>query len=356
MDDDQTQSLQEQVRAAAAAGQPLEIRGQGTKQFLGRTPRGQPLCVSSHRGILNYQPKELVVTARAGTPLAQLEAALAEQGQMLAFEPPHFGPGATLGGTIACGLSGPSRAALGAARDFVLGARLVNGRGEVLRLGGEVMKNVAGYDVPRLMVGAFGTLGVLLDVSLKVLPVPATSRTVFQECRVAEAIARLTEWARRPLPITASCHDGERLFARLSGAAGGVAAAAAEIGGEPLGDDEAATLWRTRLREQGHSFFADDGPLWRLALPAATPPLDLPGEWLIEWGGAQRWLRSPTPASRIRDAAASAQGHAALFRGGDREGAVFQPLQPALLTLHRRVKQAFDPASVFNPGRLYAEL
>lgn len=354
MSNDDSERLQHAVRAAIAAKRPLTIRGGGSKAFLGRAPVGEPLEVAGHNGIVNYQPKELVLTARGGTTLEEMESALAAHGQMLPFEPPRFGPGATLGGTIACGLSGPARPYLGAARDLVLGTRVLTGRGEILRFGGEVMKNVAGYDVSRLMTGAYGTLGVLLDVSLKVLPVPAASRTLSQERDPAQAIALMNRWASRPLPITATCYDGERLYVRLAGAEQGVAQAAADIGGEPLTGAE--SFWREKVREQGHGFFAGDAPLWRLSVPQAAPPLALPGKQLVEWGGAQRWLRSDAPAESIREVVARVGGHASLFRGGDRSGEVFHPLPPALMRLHRRLKQAFDPEGVLNPGRLYAGL
>jgi len=354
MSNDDSERLQHAVRAAIESNRPLAIRGSGSKAFLGRAPQGDPFDVAGHRGIVNYQPKELVLTARAGTPLEAIEAALAEAGQMLPFEPPRFGLGATLGGTIACGLSGPARPYLGAARDLVLGARVLTGRGEVLRFGGEVMKNVAGYDVSRLMVGAFGTLGVLLEVSVKVLPIPAATRTLSQERAPGEAIALMNRWAGRPLPITATCYDGERLYVRLAGSEQGVAQAAADVGGEPLPGAEA--FWRDKVREQGHGFFTGDTPLWRLSLPQAAPPVDLPGKQLIEWGGAQRWLRSDAPAESIRGLAAKAGGHASLFRGGDRSSEVFHPLPPGLMALHRRLKQAFDPEGLLNPGRLYADL
>jgi len=352
MSNDSTTELQARVCAAIETGTPLEIRGSGSKSFLSRAPAGEPLDVTGHTGIVNYQSKELVVTARCGTTLEEIEAALAEQGQMLPFEPPRFGPGATLGGTVACGLSGPARPYLGAARDLVLGTRVLTGRGEVLHFGGEVMKNVAGYDISRLMTGAFGTLGVLLEVSLKVLPAPAATRTLTQERSAAEAIERMNLWAAKPLPITATCFDGERLYVRLAGAEMGVAQAARDIGGEPLTD--AQTFWRDKIREQGHGFFGGDTPLWRISVPQSAPPVDLPGKQLIEWGGAQRGLRSDLDAESTRAAARRAGGHAALFRGGDRTGEVFHPLPPALLTLHLNLKRAFDPKDLLNPGRLYA--
>ncbi len=354
MSQDQTTELLERLRVAAAAHTPIQIQGSGSKAFLGRAPAGEPFSVGGHCGILNYQPKELVVTARSGTTLEEIEGTLAKEGQMLAFEPPYFGPGATLGASIACGLSGPARPYAGSARDFVLGVRVLTGKAETLRFGGEVMKNVAGYDVPRLMTGAFGTLGVLLEVSLKVMPVPAAEETLVQERSTAEAIVLMNQWAGRPLPLTATCHDGDRLYLRLSGAETSVRQAASVIGGEPLSDH--GTFWRSKLREQGHGFFHGHKALWRISLPAATPRLDLPGKWLMEWGGAQRWLRTDLDASAIRKAAGAAGGHATLFRGGDRSGQVFHSLSPALLQLHRNLKQAFDPLGLFNPGRIYPEL
>jgi glycolate oxidase FAD binding subunit len=357
---DLTGRLTEQVRSAAGAGRALVIRGGGTKAHLGRDTRAEresePLEVGGHAGILNYQPEELVITARAGTSLRVIEATLAERGQQLPFEPPHFGPAATLGGTIACGLSGPARPYAGAARDLVLGARVLTGRAEVLRFGGEVMKNVAGYDVSRLMAGAYGTLGVLLDLSLKVLPVPVVTRTRVQNCGESDAIGLMNRWAARPLPVTASCWDGERLWVRLAGAEQGAAAAAAAVGGEPVEAELADSFWTHKIREQGHGFFGGGLPLWRLSVPSATPALGLSGKQLIEWGGAQRWLRTDAPAERIRGVVAAAGGHATLLRGGDRTGEVFHPLPEALMGLHRNLKAAFDPEGILNPGRIYRGL
>jgi len=351
-DRDQAETLAEAVRAAAAAATPLAIRGGDSKAFYGREATGEPLDVGGHRGIVNYEPTELVVTARAGTPLAALEAALAEQGQMLPFEPPRYGDTATLGGTIACNLSGPRRPYAGAARDFVLGTRIVNGQGEILKFGGEVMKNVAGYDVSRLMTGALGTLGVLLEVSLKVLPRPEREITLVQSATVAEALERLQRWAAQPLPISASCFDGVTLHVRLSGTAGGVAAAAKTIGGEELlGADD---YW-TSLREQHHPFFTGERPLWRLAVAVDNPALAPPGDWLYEWGGALRWLRSEATAEQIRTSATAAGGHATLYRHGDRDDAFQRPID-GLMALHRRLKKAFDPHGILNPGRLYQDL
>lgn len=361
MSSDLTRELRDRVRAAAAAGVPLCIQGNGTKSFFGREQIGETLSLSAHTGILSYQAKELVITARAGTSVREIEHVLAEQGQMLPFEPPHFadtamGVGATIGGTIACGLSGPARPYAGAARDLVLGTRVLTGRAEVLRFGGEVMKNVAGYDVSRLMTGAFGTLGILLDISIKVLPIPGMTRTLRIEDSAAEAIDRMNRLAAAPLPVSATCFDLERLWVRLSGNRGGVAAAARRIGGEPVDASLASDFWGDQVREQRHAFFSGARPLWRLSLPQTTPPLSRLGAQWIEWGGAQRWLRSEADTTLIRSEVAAVGGHATLFRGGDRQSDVFHPLPAALLAVHRHLKRAFDPHGILNPGRLYRGL
>ena len=350
MDADLTESLRERSRAAAEEGTTLAVTGGGTKHFLGRMTQAEPLDVSGHRGIVTYEPTELVLSARGGTPLSEVKATLAEQGQILAFEPPGFGEAATIGGTIATGLSGPARPYAGAARDFVLGTRVLNGKGEALRFGGEVMKNVAGYDVSRLMTGAFGTLGVLLEVSLKVLPRPAVVHTLAFDVSAAEAIDRCNAWAAKPLPITGACHDGERLHVRLAGTEGGVAAAAAALGGETNDGD---AFWAA-LREHTLPFFTRSGPpLWRVSVPPGARLAGPGGDVFVDWGGALRWLRTDAPAAEVRAAATTAGGHAALFRDGDRTGEVFHPLEPAVDKLHQRLKAAFDPAGVFNRGRMY---
>jgi len=345
------QALQERVRAAAAARTPLAVVGGGTKAFYGNEPRGEALDVRSVNGIVDYEPTELVVTVRGGTPLAELEARLAEQNQMLPFEPPHLGPTATVGGAVAAGLAGPRRMAAGAVRDFVLGARLLDGRGNVLSFGGRVMKNVAGYDVARALPGSLGTLGVIVEASLKVLPRPVAEQTLLFEMNEAESIRRANEWGGQPLPISATAWCGDQLYVRLSGAAAGVQAAHAKMGGSPV--PEAALLW-AELREQAHGFFQPShGTLWRVAVPPTTGPLDL-GATLVEWNGGQRWVWSDAPAEKIRARVEAAGGHATQFRGGDRRS-TFHPLPPALAAIHRRLKAEFDPAGIFNPGRLYAE-
>ncbi|HET7570867.1 MAG TPA: glycolate oxidase subunit GlcE [Gammaproteobacteria bacterium] len=351
-DHDLSADIQARVADAAARQTPLAIVGGDTKRFLGREMPGEPLALVNHCGVVDYYPEELVLTARTGTPIAELETLLAEHDQMFAFEPPHFGAGATLGGTIAANLSGPRRPYAGAARDFVLGARIVNGRGEILRFGGEVMKNVAGYDLSRLMAGAMGTLGVMLDVSLKVLPRPREEVTLTQPSAPQEAIEALCRWAARPLPISASCIEDERLYVRLSGTASALAKARAIIGGDELTD--ADSFWQD-VREQRRPFFGGDTFLWRVSLPPAAAP-KLPGEQLIEWGGALRWLKSDAPAVVIRAAAAEQGGHAMLFRAPKPDDAPYHPLPQALMQLHKRIKDAIDPQHIFNRGRMYPEL
>jgi len=342
------------IREAAAALRPLRLRGGGTKDFYGGEPCGEILDTRSCAGIVSYEPSELVVTARCGTPLAELESALAGNGQMLAFEPPHFGPDATLGGCVAAGLSGPRRAAAGAARDFVLGTRIVDGRGRLLSFGGQVMKNVAGYDVSRLLAGSLGTLGVLVEVSLKVLPRPAAEWTLRLEMPEGPAIETMNRWAGVPLPVSATAwHDGS-LGVRLSGAPSALRAAAGNLGGERIEDAQAERFWEG-IREQSDPFFAGAAPLWRLSLPPATPPLVLPGVQLLEWNGALRWLKTTARPATVRAAAEQARGHATLFRAGDRSAGTFAPLSPLLARLHRELKAVFDPAGILNRGRLYAE-
>ena len=444
------------IREAAAQRTPLRIVGGGTKDFYGGALRGETLATSAYRGIVEYDPTELVITARAGTPLAEIEGALREKRQMLAFEPPHFGfipsplnprrveqvpsvqpmdatperasapesrrahvrlhghipindmgpllhasahplpkqpeavasltpnpsPGArgehraadtdrldregnvvsampadrmaTLGGCVAAGLSGPRRACAGAVRDFVLGVRMLDGNGRDLHFGGRVMKNVAGYDVSRLMAGSLGTLGLILEASLKVLPLPAAEATLHLKCAEAEALALMNEWAGKPLPITATAFRNDDLGVRLSGAGAAVEAAAKRIGGTRVDTMLAGSFWNG-IREQTDAYFSDARPLWRLSVKSTTPPLDLPGSQLIEWGGALRWLKTDAEARTIRETVARAGGHATLFRGGDKSAGVFQPLSAPLAKIHQRLKQSFDPAGIFNPGRMYPD-
>ncbi|MCC7485580.1 MAG: glycolate oxidase subunit GlcE [Burkholderiales bacterium] len=347
--------LSEAIRKAAARRRPLRIRGGGSKDFYGGEPRGEPLDVTVHRGIVAYEPTELVITARAGTALAEIEAALAGHHQMLAFEPPHFGVAATLGGCVAAGLSGPRRAAAGSVRDFVLGVRVLDGNGTALRFGGEVMKNVAGFDISRLMTGALGTLGLLTEVSLKVLPAPPAEATLRRACPPADALALMNDWAGKPLPVSATVFRDGELTVRLSGAGPAVAAAARTIGGTLVDAADAERFW-SGMREQTDDWFRADTPLWRLSVRSSAPPLPIDGEHLLEWGGAQRWVRTTADTAVVRHAARSAGGHATLFRGAGRAAGVFHPLPAPLMALHRRLKHAFDPAGILNPGRLYPDL
>jgi glycolate oxidase FAD binding subunit len=347
----------EAIRAAAADGKPLRLRGGGSMDFYGQSLDGEPLDCRGHAGILAYEPTELVVTAKCGTPLAELEAALAANAQMLAFEPPHFGGGATVGGMVAAGLSGPRRAAAGAVRDHVLGVTVMDARGKVMRFGGTVMKNVAGYDLSRLFAGSMGTLALLLDVSMKVLPLPVAEATLRFEMPEAKAIEALNRWAGRPLPVSACAYTAGELWLRLSGAVAAVRSACEKLGGERAGHGESHAFW-PGVRDQTDPFFRTEAPLWRLSVPSTTPPLGLAGPQLIEWGGALRWLATSADARTVREAVQRAGGHATLFRGGTEEQrravGVFQPLAPVLAAIHRKLKASFDPDGIFNRGRMYA--
>ena len=346
--------LRARISAASAARTPLRLRGGGTKDFYGGPLRGEVVEMGGYGGIVAYEPRELVLTVRAGTALSEVEATLAAERQMLPFEPPHFPGGkATIGGTVAAGLSGPRRPYAGAVRDFVLGARIVNGKGEDLSFGGRVIKNVAGYDVSRLMAGALGTLGAITEVSFKVLPRPSAEITLSQQVDEAQATRRVNAWAGQPLPITATAWFAGRLLVRLAGAESAVRAARAKIGGEEAAD--LPDFWLA-LRDHRIAFFAGDAPVWRVSVPQTTPPMELGATPLVEWGGGLRWLRGDLDAAKVRSEAARAGGHATLFRGGDKSSGVFQPLAPPMLKVHKRLKEAFDPAGILNPGRMYGEL
>jgi len=339
------------VKSAADGGAALRVTGGGTRWFYGREIGGEVLSTTGYTGIVDYEPTELVMTARCGTTVEEIEAALAEHGQMLPFEPPRFAPGGTIGGAIASGLSGPRRPHAGAARDAVLGCEIINGFGEHLAFGGQVMKNVAGYDISRLMVGALGTLGVITRVSMKVVPRPVEEMTLAFEYGQDQAIAALNRWAGQPLPVSASCHDGERLYVRLSGAHKGVSSAAERLGGEAVDDVD---FW-SRVRDQRHPFFRDRASVWRISVPTAAGPLKAPGATLLEWNGGLRWVATDAPPATLRDAAAAVGGHAVHYRGHDGDD-VFHPLGRLQLDLHRKLKRSFDPAGVLNPGRIYADI
>ncbi|MDA8260123.1 MAG: glycolate oxidase subunit GlcE [Betaproteobacteria bacterium] len=343
----------DEFRARILERKPLRLKGGGSKDFYGGPLAGEVLQTGAYSGIVSYEPTELVISARCGTPLAELESALAARRQFLACEPPRFGAG-TVGGAVAAGLSGPRRASAGSLRDYVLGVKIMDGEGRVLKFGGEVIKNVAGFDVSRLMTGSLGTLGLILEVSLKVMPLPVGDATLRFEMPQDKALDAMNRWAGQPLPLVAGSWQDGVLTAQLSGARAAVASACQKLGGEPLAAAAADEFWRG-LREQNAAFFAGDLPLWRFSVPSVAAPLELPGEQLLEWGGAQRWLRADADAGQLREVAVRAGGHATLFRGGDKSGGVFSPLPPALMEVHRRLKQSFDPYGVFNPGRLYTE-
>ena len=349
------QTFKECIATATASKSPLRIKGNGTKDWYCQSLQGEVLDTTAYSGIIAYDPTELVITARAGTNLREIGKALSEKNQMLAFEPPRFDGLATIGGIVASGLSGPRRQAVGAVRDFVLGAVLMDGKADVLHFGGQVMKNVAGYDVSRLLTGSMGTLGLILEVSIKVLPRPVAQQSLQFAMTQEQALHQLNVWGGQPLPMSASCWHNGLLAIRLSGAQAAVDAAIKKIGGDALPDPE--KFW-DRLREQEHAFF--DGVmqdkeygLWRLSVPSVAPVLNLQGEQCIEWGGAQRWLKTTASASAVRAVAEQAGGHATLFKGGDKSVGVFHPLQPAVERIHRNLKNAFDPAGIFNPGRMF---
>ena len=369
------QGIAQRIQSAAATGMALCIRGGGSKDFYGGAHAGELLETRGLRGIVAYEPSELYVTVRAGTPLAELEAALAAQGQHLPFEPPHFSAGAataegseaTCGGMLACGLAGPARASVGSVRDHVLGVSMLNGRGELLVFGGQVMKNVAGYDLSRVLAGSMGSLGLIVDMSLKVLPLPRAQASLRFEAGQAAALSMLARWNAQALPLNASCgveQEGRPLLTlRLRGAEAAVRSACASMGGEVLAPDSAERFWAD-CRDQRLEFFnpgaASDLALWRLSIAPTRPALALPQAQLIEWHGGLRWLWAPTSESvAIRAAAAQAGGHATMFRAPSdaaKAHGVFHPLSPATLNIQQELKRQFDPAGIFNPGRLYPGL
>ncbi|MDQ6981293.1 MAG: glycolate oxidase subunit GlcE [Ghiorsea sp.] len=354
---DITPQLQAQVQEAYASDTALNIIGGDSKVWYGREPVGAPLDVSEHQGVINYMPSELVITVRAGTKLTDIAVALDEHKQRLPFDPPYFGESATIGGTVACNFSGPRRPYAGSCRDYVLGCTVLNGKGEKLRFGGEVMKNVAGFDVSRLMAGSLGTLGVLLDISFKILPHRLAEQTVVIDAGFPQAIKLMNHWAGTPLPVTAMCTDGNMVYFRICGTPSAVARSMQDIGGCIFDDGKA--FWKN-LREHQLPFFQTDKVLYRLSVPPAAAFTALEGtqdsDWLMGWGGAQRWLKSDLPFEVVQSYAKALGGHARIMRGGDRSAEVFAPLQPALMKLHQKLKHSFDPKGILNPGRMYKDL
>ena len=348
---DDHERLSEELRSAFERKSPINIVGGNSKSFYGRERVGSPLDVTTHTGIISYEPSELVITARCGTPLIEIENALAEQNQILPFEPPHFNQSATIGGTITCAFSGPRRPYAGAVRDNMLGLHLINGKGEYLKFGGEVMKNVAGYDVSRLNCGAQGTLGIITQASIKVLPAPKKEITLVFETPENQAIRTMTEWMAKPWPISATFYDGHKLYVRLSGVGTAIDSLHKTIGGDLV--DPSAMLWND-LREHSLDFFHSEEPLWRVSLPVAAPVLSFATATIMEWNGALRWLHSEENPEHIYKEVASLGGHATQFRNGTSDQELFQPLTPGLQKLHKRIKQAFDPENILNPGRVYS--
>lgn len=351
--------IRDQVRAAASARSALVIRGGASKDFYGQAPVGDVLETGAYQGIVSYEPTELVLTARCGTALAEVQSALEEKNQMLAFDPPSFGGSATIGGVVAAGLSGPRRLSAGAVRDYVLGAALMNAGGEVLYFGGQVMKNVAGYDVSRLLCGSLGTLGLITEVSVKVLPKPPADVTLGWRLAQAEVLELMNEWAGQSLPVVATAWHGGDLGLRFAGARAAVAAAVRQFEQRyravVVPQEQAQGFW-SRLREHQLPFFKGDAPLWRLSVPSTAAPIESAGEQVIEWGGALRWSRTTAGAAELRAKVEAIGGTATLFRGGDKAQGVFHPLAAVNRRIHERLKQEFDPHGIFNPGRLYAGL
>ncbi len=347
---DKTEELKAQVDAALTQKKPLEIRGGDSKRFYGRQPELEltPLEIHSHQGIVNFAPTELIMTARAGTRIREINQALHEQGQHLAFEPPEFHGTATLGGTLATGFSGPARPWGGGARDHMLGVRLLNGRGQVLRFGGEVIKNVAGYDVSRLMVGAMGTLGVILEASFKVMPKPTTEKTVVRPMDRQQGLEFMEGLGAKPSPLRGAVHLDGNVYLRLCGSETNVQTAIQELGGDVLPPE--SSFWHD-LREFSHPFFETPLPIWRIVLPTGARP-SLPGEIMADWSGGQWWVCSDAPPEKIRGPVSEVSGHAIMFRGGDRTGDVFPPLPPPMASLQARIRAAFDPEEIFNPGKI----
>jgi glycolate oxidase FAD binding subunit len=355
------------IREARAQGQSIRIEGHGSKAFYGPPPSDESRLLSTqgHQGIVDYDPTELVVVAKSGTPITELEQTLDASGQMLAFEPPRFNGQGTVGGMMATGLSGPRRMSAGAAKDFVLGMTVLDAQATPLRYGGTVMKNVAGYDLSRLNTGAMGTMGLIVDVSLKVLPKPPADETLVFEMSAQDSIDTANRWAGQPLPMVATVWRDGRFYIRLAGAVAAVTAAIQKLGGEQLSQASAHSLWQG-LRDHADNFFKLNPAnpavaLWRLSVPSVAPLSNQFAEpQLIEWGGALRWIQTDAPADRIRQIARAAGGHATLFRSvlpeTRRSQGVFSEISPALMKIHQRLKREIDPDTLFNPGRLYPGL
>jgi glycolate oxidase FAD binding subunit len=342
-----------QIKEAAARRHKLAIRGSGSKSFCtlrASSDTVEVLDTRAYAGIVEYEPNELVIVVRCGTRLSEVEALMADSGQMLAFEPPQFGNGATVGGTVAAGLSGPRRPYAGSVRDFVLGCKVLDGKGDHLAFGGKVMKNVAGFDVSRLMTGSMGSLGVVTEAAFKCLPLPKTQQTRVFDLDAVSAVIAMNRWYAEANPITAATWVNGKLHIRLAGAEPAVNSSAARLGGELLGDDVA---WWRDWREQQHAFFAGEHALIRVACRSNAPWGDIangPEQQAMEWGGALRWLKTSLDAlPAIREWARAEGGHATVFRGAASDTDRAAPPQPALAGIQAKVKQSFDPYNIFMP-------
>lgn len=354
MNNDLSDSLLAQVTVATKQKSPLVISGGGSKAFYGNRVDGEIISTAGHTGIIEYQPSELVVTVRSGTLLNELEAELKANNQMLAFEPPQHSESTTIGGVVACGLSGPRRAACGAVRDFVLGTTIINGKAEKLRFGGQVMKNVAGYDASRLMVGAQGTLGLLLDISLKILPLNQSEVSLKLKTEAAASGKKIQQWIRQGLPITASCFLKDTLYIRLGSTPSAVKQSLTAISRDFANEEIDNDFW-LQIKNQQHEFFSRTDKLWRCSHQATSELYAQAQDQLLEWNGALRWIHSD---KNLYTTAEQHGGHAQRYplSGANQQNDIFQPLPPGPLKIHQRLKQAFDPNNILNPGRLYSNL
>jgi glycolate oxidase FAD binding subunit len=353
---DISKQLQQQIINAAQTKQALQIIGNNSKAFYGCITDDDvttPLFVAEHSGIIDYQPSELTITARAGTALKEIIELLAEHRQMLAFEPPTFDGRASLGGCIATALAGPRRPWTGSVRDYVIGMRLLTGDGKDIRVGGKVMKNVAGYDLFRPMAGALGTLGVMLDITLKLLPLPETETSFSMKLEATAMQNVLRDWRNASMPISASSYDNGMLNARLSGSAVSIEDAIYKLPSDML--ELSADYWQ-ELNEHKLPFFDDPAPLYRLVVPGNAPCDFVTGETLIDWAGSLRWIKTPIPFSEVQNHAAALGGTASVYRNGLKNEDVFSHMSDPLLALHKRIKGVMDPAGILNPGRLYRAL
>ena len=348
---DCNEEIASQVQDAFHSKTALQIQAGNTKAFYGRNIHGELLSLANHTGIIEYEPTELYMTARCGTPLREIEQTIDEQNQILPCEPPHFGSTATIGGMIAAGLAGPRRVFSGNVRDCMLGVEILNGEGQTLRFGGKVMKNVAGYDVSRLMCGALGTLGVLMSVTIRLLPKPTSEQTIALTMNSSSAIQKMNQWANSAMPITATFYDGNQLFIRISGSTSTIDVCRREIGGEIQNNNK--NFWNT-VKEQTHKFFNTKNSLWRISLPPSTKAFKINGNCAVEWNGALRWYDTTEDEKTIRTEAEQADGHACLFKGNTTEQ-VFHPLPDASMHLHKQLKHVLDPANILNPGKMFAE-